>query len=165
MNAKASTDAPCCDVGATLGFLTLRLWLAVRAIFTGIEKFAGTATSDSLVSIEGAENTYGLTEASTQKVYGWSHNHGVPDALYGKLADEPLLPDFALKFFDAALGPMLIFLGVTLLLGICTRISLFAMGLIYVGLTVGLILLKQDAGIALALFNAKHNRLELFRKF
>ncbi len=162
-------------MGATLGFLTLRLWLAVRAIFTGLEKFSGSATSDAAVEIDGAVNAYGLTEASTQKVYGWSQNHGIPDALYGKLADQPLLPEFALKFFDVALGPAFIVLGLTLLLGIATRLSLFAMGLLYVGLTVGLILLKQDAGIAwlgihillvaFALFHANHNRFELIRKF
>ena len=54
-------------------------------------------------------------------------------------------------------------------------ISLFAMGLLYISLTVGLILLGQDAGIAwlgihvlmiaVALFHAKHDRLAILRKF
>jgi thiosulfate dehydrogenase [quinone] large subunit len=54
-----------------------------------------------------------------------------------------------------------------------TRASLFAMGLLYVALTVGLIFLKQDAGvawlalhvglIAFALSLAKYNRFALTR--
>ena len=88
---------------------------------------------------------------------------------------EPLIPAWALSLFDTILGPALILLGIALLLGVATRISLFAMGLIYTGLTVGLILLKQDAGIAwlavhllliaVALFTAKYNRLALLKKF
>lgn len=46
------------------------------------------------------------------------------------------------------LGPALLILGLTVLLGVATRFSLFAMGLLYTSLTFGLILLKQDAGIA-----------------
>jgi thiosulfate dehydrogenase [quinone] large subunit len=162
-----------CCLGSTLGFLTLRIWLALRAIVTGIEKFAGSKVEDIAVNIDGEPNTYGLTASEADKVYGMSHYHGVPAALYDKLAKEPLIPGFALKFFDLALGPVLILLGFTLLLGIATRISLFAMGLIYSGLTVGLILLKQDGGIAwlgihilliaFALFNAKHNRCALLK--
>ena len=66
-------------------------------------------------------------------------------------------------------------LGLTVLLGIATRISLFAMGLMYTSLTFGLILLKQDAGVAwlgthiimivIALVLAKHNRLAILNKW
>ena len=35
------------DLGLTLGMLTLRIWLAMRAIQTGIEKFAGTVPTGS----------------------------------------------------------------------------------------------------------------------
>jgi len=171
-NATASTSGP--DLGASLGFLLLRLWLSVRAIFTGIEKFAGSKSSDAPVEIDGAINTYGLTSAQSDKFYSLGNHHGVPDSLYVKLQSEPLLPEFALKFFDASLGYVLIALGLTLLLGIASRISLFLMGLVYIGLTLGLILLKQDAGIAwlgihvllvaFALFHVRYNRFALMRK-
>ncbi len=174
MTKDAPSTKPRSDLGATFGFLTLRLWLAVRAIITGIEKFAGSASSDVAVTIDGAVNTYGLTASEGHKVYGLGHYHGVPESLYNKLEAEPFIPEFALKAYDMVLGPLLIILGITLLLGIATRISLFGMGLLYISLTVGLILLGQDAGIAwlgihvlmiaVALFHSRHNRFEISSK-
>ena len=62
-----------------------------------------------------------------------------------------------------------------LLLGLGTRLSLFLQGLLYIALTVGLILIKQDDGVAwlgihialitLALMLAKHNKLALLKKW
>lgn len=163
------------DLGTILGFLLLRFWLAVRAIVTGLEKYAGTKASDVPVNIDGAENAYGLTASTSEKVYGFEHYHGIPEALLGKFQAEPLLPAFGLNLMDKLIGPGLILFGITLLLGIATRISLFAMGLLYTGLTVGLILIKQDAGITwlgihillvvVALFHVKYNRLALLKKF
>ncbi len=159
-------------MGSVLGFLTLRLWLAVRAIVTGIEKFAGQKASEVAVVVDGEPNSYGLTSSDAEKVYGFSHYSGVPAALYGQFEKEPLIPGFALKFYDFALGPLLIITGLTLLIGVATRISLFAMGLLYTSLTVGLILLKQDGGIAwlaihvllvaVALNNVSHNRFQVW---
>ncbi len=175
MNAENTETKPSFELGGTLGFLTLRLWLAMRAILTGIEKFAGSEASDVPVAIDGAVNSYGLTVSEASKVYGLGHYHGVPAALYDKLEAEPFIPEVLLKAYDVVLGPALILVGITLLLGIATRISLFAMGLLYISLTVGLILLGQDAGIAwlgihvlmiaVALFHAKHDRLAILRKF
>ncbi|MBN2163146.1 MAG: hypothetical protein JXR25_02650 [Pontiellaceae bacterium] len=163
------------ELAAFLGFLSLRLWLALRAFMTGIEKFAGGVSGQAPVLIDGTPNTYGLTAEQTTKVYGWAHYHGVPEALYNQFEAEPLIPGFLLKAYDLAIGPLLILLGLTLLLGIATRISLFAMALLYTSLTFGLILLKQDAGIAwmgvhialiaLALFQSRHNRFELLRNW
>ncbi len=175
-----STDAKkseccSCDLGATYGFLVLRLWLAARAIMAGIEKYAGTATSDAAVDIGGKPNDYGLTETVSSKSYSLEFYQGVPQALYSKFSKEPLIPEFALSLYNTVLGPALILLGVTLLLGIATRTTLFLMGLLYTSLTVGLILIKQDPGVAwlgthiilvaMALFTVKHNRFELFKKF
>jgi len=158
-------------IGSIYAFLLLRLWLALRAIQTGIEKYAGYKTIDSPVQIDGQANSYGLTAESSEKAYSLSNYQGVPEALYGKLATEPLIPGWALGFYDALLGPALIILGLTLLLGFATRLSLFAMGLLYASLTFGLVLIKQDAGvawlathiilIALALNWSNHNRLAL----
>jgi thiosulfate dehydrogenase [quinone] large subunit len=163
------------DLGTTLGFLLLRLWLSLRAIVTGLEKYAGTVTGDAPVSIDGAVNAYGLTSGTSEKVYGLAHYHGVPEALMEKFETQPLIPSFALGLFDTLLGPTLILFGITLLLGIATRISLFVMGLLYLSLTLGLILIKQDGGIAwlgihivlisFALFHVKYNRFALLKKF
>ncbi len=159
------------DLGATLGVLLLRVWLALRAIGSGIEKYAGTKVSDNPVMIDGTVNTYGLTEASSTKVYGFAYYHGVPPALMDKFAAEPLLPGFGLKVYDIILGPSLILLGVALLVGFATRCTLFAMGLLYTSLTFGLILINENSGvawlgihialIALMLFYSKYNKFEL----
>lgn len=171
MNSETSSAN---DLSQTFGMLLLRLWLGLRALQTGIEKFAGMKSSDSSVLIDGAPNTYGLTEATASKSYSTDNYHGVPAALYNKLADEPLIPGFFLTIYNFALGPALIILGLTVLLGIATRISLFAMGLLYTSLTFGLILLKQDAGVAwlgihvimivLGLMLVKFNRFALVDK-
>lgn len=175
MSEHALAGSTGTDPGDALGFLLIRLWLSVRAVVTGIEKFAVSMASETPVVMDGSVNTYGLTATSSEKVYSLSGHHGIPEALYAKLQAEPLLPGFVLRLLDASLGPVLIVLGLSLLLGIFTRTSLFMMGLIYTGLTVGLILLKQDAGIAwlgihvllvaYALSKARHNRFALTRKY
>lgn len=159
----------------TLAFLVLRVWLAIRALVTGIEKWAGEAVKKvqkldefGLPSAEGAVDT-------KVKVYGLEHYHGVPDALANSFQNQPLLPSFMLKPYDIVLGPALVILGLMLLLGIGTRISLFLQGLLYCSLTYGLILIKQDGGvawlaahmilIAYALTLAKHNRLAIMNRF
>ena len=162
------------DLGGFFAFILLRLWLALRAIFTGIEKFSGQKSSEVAVVVDGEPNSYGRTSSDSDKVYGLQYYKGIPEALGDKLKDEPLLPGFAMGIFDVLLGPVLILSGLTLLLGIATRISLFVQGLLYCFLTVGLILLKQDGGIAwlaihvllvvVALLSVKNNRFQLFAK-
>ena len=164
------------DLGYILGILLLRLWLAARSFLTGIEKFAGSGKPvDSTVLVDGIPNTYGLTESTAAKVYAISNYNGVPAPLYDKFINEPLIPEFALNIYNVVLGPALIILGITLFLGIAIRFSLFFMGLIYASLTFGLILIKQDAGIAwlgvhiimiaMALALAKYNKFAILNKW
>jgi len=170
MNDPHSTH-PAFDLGATLGVLTLRLWLAVRAILTGLEKYAGTSTSVSPVTIDGAVNSYGLTDATSAKFYSFANYHGIPKPLYEKFLAEPLIAEWGLKIYDQILGPALIALGIALLVGFATRFTLFAMGLLYTSLTIGLILINENSGvawlgihitvIALMLFYSKYNKFEL----
>ena len=164
------------DLGYILSILLLRLWLAVRAFQTGIEKFAGSGKPvDSTVLVDGVPNTYGLTESTAAKVYALSNYNGVPAPLYDKFINEPLIPEFALNIYNVVLGPALIILGINIFLGIAFRFSLFFMGLIYASLTFGLILIKQDAGIAwlgvhivmivMALALAKYNKFTILNKW
>jgi len=164
------------DLGLSLGMLTLRIWLGLRAIQTGLEKFAGIKKIEYVpVEIDGAPNVYELTRSIEVKAYGLSYYKGVPAALEDKFKAEPLIPDFFLAIYDKILGPSLLLLGITILLGIATRISLFAMGLVYTSLTFGLILIKQDAGVAwlgihiimvaMALVLAKHDKFAILKKW
>jgi thiosulfate dehydrogenase [quinone] large subunit len=161
----------------TLAFLLLRGWLAMRAILTGIEKFAAYSTIQKpLVDpVTGMEDPSGAMIDMKVKFYSGTNYSGVPAALKDKFANEPLLPKFAFTAFDHLLGPALIITGLMLLLGLGTRLSLFVQGLIYIALTAGLILIKQDDGIswlgihvalvAFALMLAKHNKFVLLKKW
>jgi thiosulfate dehydrogenase [quinone] large subunit len=155
----------------------LRGWLAVRGIVTGIEKFGAYKTIQQplLDPATGQPDASGALVDVKVKYYALANYSGVPAGLKSKFANEVLLPKFALTAFDHLLGPALIVTGVMLLLGLGTRVSLFVQGLIYIALTVGLILIKQDDGIswlgihvalvAFALMLAKHNKLTLLKKW
>lgn len=171
-----STETGCNNkLALTYGALLLRVWLAVRAIQTGVEKFAGTKAADQVVTVDGAPNEYGLTAAGSVKNYALENYHGVPEALMTKFQTEPLMLKFALPLYDKILGPTLLILGFTILLGIASRTSLFLLGLLYVSLTWGLILIKQDEGVSwlgvhmilivMALMLAEHNRFAILKKW
>ncbi len=170
-------SANCCDK-LTLIFssILLRLWLGVRALQTGIEKYAGQKASNTEVEA-GGEST-GLYEGTAEKIYGLEFYKGVPEQMAGKLETQPLMIGFMYKLFDKALGPVLILMGLTILLGVFSRISLMAQGLLYVGLTWGLILIGGPQGAAgaaqlgvhivliiLALHFIKHDRFVILKKW
>jgi len=129
--------------------------------------------AEPLLDAAGAPDSSGAMVEIEKKVYGLSHYHAIPDSLQTKFAAEPLLPDFLTKIFYASLGPALLLLGLALILGIATRISLFLTGLLYTSLTLGLILIGQDQGVswlaihiglvALALSLVDHNRFAVTR--
>jgi thiosulfate dehydrogenase [quinone] large subunit len=146
MSAKSSACCKCVPwlpSGASLGFIVLRFWLAIRALVTGIEKFTGSKMVQSPLLDEcGNPDISGAVIEVQTKVYGFSHYHGMPtSSLEDTLRAEPLMPGWMLTTYSYALGPLLILTGLTLLLGIAPRLSLFVQGLIYVSLTVGMILL------------------------
>ncbi len=171
MTESTNTQSDC---GPTLGVLLLRAWLGVRAVLTGIEKFSDTRTLQvPLLDAAGKPDSSGAVVEVTQKFYSLHSYHAIPDSMKDKFAQEPLLPSLLTTSYYAVLGWALIALGIAVLLGLWTRASLFLMGLLYVSLTVGLILIKQDAGvawlaihvalIAVALSLCRHNRFTLTR--
>jgi len=170
----------CCaggDCGAFMAFLVLRLWLGVRALLTGIEKFGAYANIQKplIDPTTGQPDSSGVLVNVSVKYYSLTNYSGIPPSLKDRFANEPLLPKFGLTAFDHLLGPAFILAGVMLLLGIGTRLSLFLQGVIYTALTIGLILIKQDDGIswlgihialvAFALTLVKHNQFALFKKW
>jgi thiosulfate dehydrogenase (quinone) large subunit len=147
MKAAPSTSPR--DLSNILAFLLLRLWLGLRSLLTGIEKYVGKVTEQQpLLDEFGDPDTNGAMVSVTHKVYGLQHYHGIPPPLASKFAEEPLLPAWSLSIYDTLLGPALIIFGLTLLLGIAPRVTLFVQGLIYCSLSVGLILLNESGGIA-----------------
>jgi thiosulfate dehydrogenase [quinone] large subunit len=163
--------------GQTLAFLLLRGWLGIRALVAGVDKYSEPVKVQHplMDPVTGMQDPSGAMVDVIQKVYGVAKYHPVPQALQDKFALEPLLPAVLLKPFYAILGPAFIILGITLLLGIATRISLFLQGILYIALTIGLMLINQPDGVswlgihialvAMALVLADHNRFALLRKW
>jgi thiosulfate dehydrogenase (quinone) large subunit len=158
----------------TGAFLVLRAWLGVRSVVAGLEKYAGTRVSQQpMLDADGQPDMSGAMIEVKEKAYSLDFYQALPESLRTQFAGEPLMPSFLTTPFYAALGPVLILLGVLLLLGVCTRWTLIAMGLLYTSLTVGLILIKQDPGVAWlaihvgliagALVLRQHNRFSLTR--
>ncbi len=161
---------------SSCAFILLRLWLGLRAIITGLEKFAGKVSEQKpLLDEFGQPDINGAMVAVDHKVYALKYYQGLPTALQAKFAAEPLLPAFLLTPYGATLGYALIIAGVTLLLGIATRTSLLVHGLIYLSLSFGLILINESAGVAwlaihlllvvAALGLASHNRFTLTKRW
>lgn len=163
--------------GKTLAFLVLRGWLGVRAVVAGIEKYSTTVKVQKplIDSVTGMEDPSGAMVEMAQKSYGFGNYHAIPQVLHEKFAAEPLLPAAMTTPFYTVLGPALILLGLMLLAGIGTRISLFAQGLLYIMLSVGLMLINQNDGVAwlgihaglvaMALTLVDNNRLALLKKW
>jgi thiosulfate dehydrogenase [quinone] large subunit len=174
-NKRCDGDCAPCDY--TLAFLVLRLWLAVRAILAGLEKFGAyqSVATPVIDPATGQPDASGVMINVNVKHYALANYSGIPAGLKDKFAYEPLLPKFAVTAFDHVLGPAFILTGVMLLLGLGTRLSLFVQGLIYVALTVGLILIGRDDGIswlgihvalvAFALTLARFNKFALLAKW
>lgn len=164
------------DCGFGAAFLILRLWLGVRATLAGLEKFgAYQAVAKPVIDpLTGQPDASGVMVNVNVKHYALANYAGVPAGLKDKFLYEPLLPHFALNLFDHLLGPLFILSGVMLLVGLGTRLSLFVQGLLYIALTVGLILIKQEEGVswlgihialvAFALTLAKYNKFALCKK-
>lgn len=166
-----------CNCDYTLAFWVLRLWLGLRALLAGIEKYSAfnTVQQPLIDPATGMADPSGAMVDVKIKFYAMTNYSGIPPALKEKFNNEPLLPKFALHSFDSLLGPLLIASGIMLLIGLGTRLSLFIQGIIYSALMVGLLLIRQDDGIswlgihvglvALALMLVKNNRLCLLKKW
>jgi len=157
------------------GSVLLRVWLGVRTFQSGIEKFA-TSTLIERDQMADGEPT-GLVETVSVKTYSLSAYKGIPDALKDVFADQPMIPAFTLPIYNAVLGPALLILGLTVLLGIASRASLLLMGLLYISLTWGLVIWGEpgNSGVAylgihmvlivMALHLTRHDPLRILKKW
>ena len=115
--------SPKSGAGYTAAFTLLRLFLGLRTFFAGLEKFE-------------AKGTYSLQNYSDNMT---RMAQGITGASF--------LPLWATRNFALALGYLLIVLGAALLLGIKTRTTLFLTGLVYVGLSFGLMAVQESEGV------------------
>jgi thiosulfate dehydrogenase [quinone] large subunit len=108
----------------TAAFLLLRLFLGLRALQAGIDKFE-------------AKGTYSAAN--------YSENMG---RMASGITGASYLPLWMTRGFALTLGYVLLVLGVALLLGLKTRVTLIVMGLVYVGLSFGLMAVQESEGVA-----------------
>ena len=147
MSDNSAPSAPR-NLDYTAAFLLLRLFLGLRTFLAGLEKFeSGGKYSFEAYYTNMARMASGITGAS-------------------------FMPLWMTKTFAMSLGYLLLVFGTTLLLGIKTRCSLILTGLLYVGLSFGLMAVQEAEGVAWlgmhiamfagALVLVKHNRFALW---
>ena len=149
-STSASTTSNIVRGEYTLAFLLLRLFLGLRTLLAGLEKFEANK------SFSFSNYTENMTRMATG------------------ISNFSFIPLWAAKTFAMSLGFLLTFLGVTILLGIKSRISLFIGGLVYVGLGFGLMAVQEGEGVAwigmqvlmfaVALVLVRHDRFAVWRE-
>ncbi len=141
-NSASSPTFKCSEY--TCAFLLLRLFLGLRTLIAGLEKFEANK------SFSFSNYTENMTRMATG------------------ISNYSLIPLWAAKSFALSLGFLLVFVGAAILLGIKTRAALFLGGLVYVGLGFGLMAVQEGEGVAwigmqvlmfsVALVYVRHNR-------
>lgn len=122
MSESPATPAPRSEY--TAAFLLLRLFLGLRTLMAGIEKF----------------------EAGGQ--YAFENYHANMTRMASGITGASFLPLWMTKSFALSLGYLLIVLGAALLLGVRTRCALVLTGLVYLGLAFGLMAVQESEGVA-----------------
>jgi len=132
----------------TAAFLLLRLFLGLRTLFAGIEKF------------------------ELKGVYSFGNYYENMGRMAQGITSASFIPLWMSRSFAHSLGYALVILGAALLLGIRIRTALFLTGLVYVSLSFGLMAVQESEGVAWlaihvgliagALVLSRHNRFALW---
>jgi thiosulfate dehydrogenase (quinone) large subunit len=132
----------------TAAFLLLRLFLGLRTFLAGADKFEKNGA------------------------YSLANYHENMGRMAMGVTGASFLPLWATRAFAQSLGYALLVLGAALLLGVKTRATLVLTGLVYVGLSFGMMAVQEDEGISwlaiyvtmisAALVLVRHNRLALW---
>jgi thiosulfate dehydrogenase [quinone] large subunit len=146
MNENPAPASSRCEY--TAAFLLLRLFLGLRAVLAGLEKFESGG------------------------IYSLANHAKNMDRMATGITGASFLPLWATKAYAAPLGYILVALGLALLLGLKTRVSLMLMGLVYVSLAFGLMAVQENEGVAwlagyvlmtaFALVLSRHERFALW---
>jgi thiosulfate dehydrogenase (quinone) large subunit len=149
---KHMTDATAPNVVRgeyTAAFLLLRLFVGLRTLLAGVEKF------------------------ELQGVYSVGNYYQNMGRMAQGITSASFIPLWMSRSFAHSLGYALTLLGVAILLGIRTRAALFLAGLVYVSLSFGLLAVQESEGVAwlgihvalvaAALLLSRHNRFALWK--
>jgi thiosulfate dehydrogenase (quinone) large subunit len=108
----------------TAAFLLLRVFLGLRTLLAGVEKFE-------------ANKSFSMTNYTENM-----------NRMATGISNYSFIPLWAAKTFALSLGFLLVALGLSILLGIKSRVTLFLAGLIYVSLGFGLMAVQEGEGVA-----------------
>lgn len=108
----------------TAAFLLLRLFLGLRTLLAGVEKF------------------------EANRSFSFSNYYENMERMATGISNNSFIPLWAAKAFAYPLGYLLTLLGLAVLLGVKSRISLFVTGLLYVALGFGLMAVQEGEGVA-----------------
>jgi thiosulfate dehydrogenase (quinone) large subunit len=108
----------------TAAFLLLRLFLGLRTLLAGIEKFEITGR------------------------YSFGNYYENMGRMAQGITSASFIPLWMSRGFAHSLGYALLLIGAAILLGIRTRSALFLAGLVYVGLSFGLMAVQESEGVA-----------------
>lgn len=133
----------------TAAFLLLRLFLGLRTLLAGVEKF------------------------ELKGVYSFGNYYENMGRMAQGITSASFIPLWMSRSFAHSLGYALVILGTAILLGVRTRTALLLAGLVYVGLSFGLMAVQESEGVAWlgvhvglfagALVLSAHNRFVLWR--
>ena len=114
--------APRCEF--TAAFLLLRLFLGLRTLLAGLEKF------------------------ESKGIYSFAGYYENMNRMAQGITGASFLPLWMTRNFTHVLGYALVLLGAALLLGLKTRAVLILTGLTYVALSFGLMAVQESEGVA-----------------
>ena len=144
-NPAPKPASPC---ELTAAFLLLRLFIGLRTLLAGIEKFESGGT------------------------YSFANYYKNMGRMAQGITSASFMPLWMTKTFAHSIGYVLIVLGLALLLGLKTRATFVLVGLTYVGLSFGLMAVQDSEGVAWlatyvglivgALCLVRHNRFALW---
>ena len=110
-----------------LANLLLRLWIGLRLVFAGIDKFRYGSGADATFNMENYEKKMAAIAKLT-------YNNG-------------FLPENLCNLYAKPLGYLLLVAGVWAVLGLFGRLGLFFAGLVFLSLGVGLATLPDDTEV------------------
>lgn len=148
------SDSSCsssCRWDLAFANLLLRLWIGLRLVFAGLDKFRAGSGEDATFSLENYEK-------KMQAIANLTHDNG-------------FLPQNLCDLYAKPLGYLLLLGGVWAVIGLASRLGVFFCGLLFLSLGLGLATLPDDTEVvyigvhilvaAGALATNQHNKLSL----
>lgn len=124
MSDKSCSSHSCPRLDLAFANLTLRLWVALRFVMAGVDKFRAG---------DGANATFNMGNFQTKA-----------DQIAKLMTDNSIVPPAFIGPFAHSIGYVLLVVGVWVAIGILSEFSLFAAGLTFLSLGFGLASLPDD---------------------